>query len=221
LDNPEDFVRLELATALKRGIRVIPALVHGATIPRAEELPEELAPLIRRNAIEISDQRFHYDSQRLIDVLERALGAAAPAPAGSAAPALRGQIEPEKRRPAAESAQAPATRMPATPREGGMAAGRGFWLIAAGAVVVVAVVALVTVKLLGGGSSKAGGATRTVTPLPTAVSTLAGGSTVYQMSPKDPLTGWKPTNPSAWQASKGAIIYTGSGSDEIAAPALG
>jgi hypothetical protein len=101
-----------------------------------------------------------------------------------------------------------------------MAAGRGrFWLIAAGAVVVVAVVALVTVKLLGGGSSKAGGATRTVTPLPTAVSTLAGGSTVYQMSPKDPLTGWKPTNPSAWQASKGAIIYTGSGSDEIAAPA--
>jgi TIR domain len=37
LDNPEDFVRLELATALKRGIRVIPALVHGAAIPRAEE----------------------------------------------------------------------------------------------------------------------------------------------------------------------------------------
>jgi hypothetical protein len=42
LDNPEDFVRLEIATALKRGIRVIPVLVEGASMPRPPDLPDDL-----------------------------------------------------------------------------------------------------------------------------------------------------------------------------------
>ncbi|HEX8071631.1 MAG TPA: toll/interleukin-1 receptor domain-containing protein [Pyrinomonadaceae bacterium] len=40
LDNPNDFVRLEIATALARNIRVIPILVQGAQMPRPEDLPE-------------------------------------------------------------------------------------------------------------------------------------------------------------------------------------
>jgi hypothetical protein len=112
LDNPEDFVRLELPTALKRGVRVIPALVHGAGVPPAEELPEELAPLTRRNAIEISDQRFNFDSQRLIDALERALNVTAPAPAAAAAPTVHGDAVPEERRPAAHTGPATSIRAP-------------------------------------------------------------------------------------------------------------
>jgi hypothetical protein len=57
LDNPEDFVRLEIATALKRGIRVIPVLVEGASMPRPGELPDDLKSLVRRNALEVSHNR--------------------------------------------------------------------------------------------------------------------------------------------------------------------
>jgi hypothetical protein len=42
LDNPEDYVRLEIGTALKRGIQVIPVLVEGASMPRPAQLPEDL-----------------------------------------------------------------------------------------------------------------------------------------------------------------------------------
>ena len=54
LDNPEDFVRTEIATALKRTIRVIPVLVDDALVPRATELPDDLKPLVRRNALRIT-----------------------------------------------------------------------------------------------------------------------------------------------------------------------
>ena len=58
LDIPEDLVRLEIATALKRGIRVVPVLVEGATMPAAGELPDNLKALVRRNALEIGHTRF-------------------------------------------------------------------------------------------------------------------------------------------------------------------
>ena len=73
LDNPDDFVRTEIVTALKRGIRVIPVLVDGASMPRSRNLPDELQLLVRRNALEISHNRFRADSERLINALERAL----------------------------------------------------------------------------------------------------------------------------------------------------
>ena len=72
LDNPEDFVRLEVAAALQRNVRVVPVLVGGAAMPRMQQLPEPLALLSRRNALEISDTRFHSDVDRLIKALERA-----------------------------------------------------------------------------------------------------------------------------------------------------
>jgi hypothetical protein len=71
LDNPDDFVRLEIATALKRKIRVIPVLVDGASLPRPSDLPDDLKSLLRRNAVEVSHTRFGADSDRLIAAIER------------------------------------------------------------------------------------------------------------------------------------------------------
>jgi hypothetical protein len=79
LDDPADFVRLEVATALRRNILVIPALVQDARMPGESDLPDALRPLARRQAIEISDTRFNQDVERLIEVI-RASGAI-PAPA--------------------------------------------------------------------------------------------------------------------------------------------
>lgn len=73
IKNPADFVRLELATALQRNIRVIPVLVDTATMPTIDDLPEDLAGLVRRNAIDISHARFHADAQRLAMSVRRIL----------------------------------------------------------------------------------------------------------------------------------------------------
>jgi hypothetical protein len=73
LENPHDFVRVEIATALKRNIRVIPVLVQGASMPGTDELPEDLAPLTRRNAFELHDSSWGDDVGRLISALERVL----------------------------------------------------------------------------------------------------------------------------------------------------
>jgi hypothetical protein len=73
LDNPQDFVRLEVETALGRGARVIPVLVQGAEMPTEEALPGPLAKLARRNAIEVSDSRWSFDVDRLADAIEEAL----------------------------------------------------------------------------------------------------------------------------------------------------
>ena len=72
LEKPEDWVRIELTRALERQeIKVVPALVHDADMPSADELPEALRNLAFRNAIELSDTRWHYDVGRLIQVLEK------------------------------------------------------------------------------------------------------------------------------------------------------
>src|SRR5262245_11219223 len=71
IDNPDDYVRLEIAAALERGVRVIPALVGGAHMPNVAELPPDLVALTRRNAIEISDTSFQASIDKLIETLER------------------------------------------------------------------------------------------------------------------------------------------------------
>lgn len=78
LDDPHDFVRLEITAALARNVRVIPVLVGGAHMPRLEELPEALAGLLRRNAIELSDSGFQQLLPRLIQAVEAAGAAAHP-----------------------------------------------------------------------------------------------------------------------------------------------
>lgn len=76
LDDPGDFVRLEIEAALTRGVRVIPVLVGGARMPRPAQLPSSLAPLCGRQAIEVSHARFRSGIAGLLTVLERALGPA-------------------------------------------------------------------------------------------------------------------------------------------------
>ncbi|HEX8511388.1 MAG TPA: toll/interleukin-1 receptor domain-containing protein [Propionibacteriaceae bacterium] len=73
LDDPEDFVRLEIEAALARDVRVIPILIDGAGMPRADELPLSLVPLTRRQALELSPNRFEHDTGRLLKVLDTTL----------------------------------------------------------------------------------------------------------------------------------------------------
>lgn len=73
LDDQDDFVRLEVLTALKRDIRVVPVLVGGARMPSAEQLPADLELLARRNALPLDDARFHTDSDRLIESIRSLL----------------------------------------------------------------------------------------------------------------------------------------------------
>jgi hypothetical protein len=70
LDDPRDFVRLEVAAALDRNIRVIPVLVGGSSMPKDVELPESLQGLARRQAQELSDSRWEYDMDRLLHTIE-------------------------------------------------------------------------------------------------------------------------------------------------------
>jgi len=70
LDDVNDFVRIELASALRRDIPVIPVLVRGAKMPRPEQLPDDLKELAYRNAVELTHSRWKTDLQ----VLTLALG---------------------------------------------------------------------------------------------------------------------------------------------------
>jgi hypothetical protein len=89
LDDPEDFVRLEVQAALARDILVIPVLAGKARMPRAAELPDDLAKLARRQALELSSARFDADMGKLLRVLDQALKDAAAPPALTA-----GDVEP-------------------------------------------------------------------------------------------------------------------------------
>jgi len=70
LDDPQDFVRLEVETALVGGVRVLPVLVGRGTMPTTDDLPNGLQALARRQALEITDIRWDYDVSRLVDAIE-------------------------------------------------------------------------------------------------------------------------------------------------------
>lgn len=89
LANPEDFVRLEIATALERNIRVIPVLFEGAPMPRSTDLPDDLKRLSRRHAVEVRDIPFHHDVDRLITVRDSVLSGATPQAGEGVSPPLR------------------------------------------------------------------------------------------------------------------------------------
>jgi hypothetical protein len=85
LQDPKDLVRIEIASALKRDIPVVPVLVEGATMPRQDELPSDLEPLSFRNAIELRHERWDDDVGELMDALAEIIkaqpGSVRPAPA--------------------------------------------------------------------------------------------------------------------------------------------
>jgi PAN domain/TIR domain len=70
LDSDKDYVRIELASALKRDIAVIPVLVDGAVMPPEESLSEDLKPLARRHALELRHTRFNSDADAVVHALE-------------------------------------------------------------------------------------------------------------------------------------------------------
>jgi hypothetical protein len=75
LDNEDDLVRTEIATALKQNIPVIPVLVQDVTMPEQDHLPDNIRPLARRNGISLSAPRWRTDVERLIKELDRVMKA--------------------------------------------------------------------------------------------------------------------------------------------------
>ena len=73
IDNPDDWVRIEIATALTRNIRVIPVLVGGADVLTQDQLPDDLDPLAHRQAYELTDRRWHFDIEQLITTFPSSL----------------------------------------------------------------------------------------------------------------------------------------------------
>lgn len=74
IQDANDWVRQEIATALSRKIRVVPVLMDGGVLPSIEELPEDLHPLVNRQAYEISNKRWRYDTENLVAFLEKSVG---------------------------------------------------------------------------------------------------------------------------------------------------
>jgi hypothetical protein len=99
LEKPDDYVRTEIATALKRNIRVIPLLVQGAAMPSARDLPDDLAPLSRRNAFEIHDSSWRDDIQRLVTTLERVIKGNRPATPDEPGAVKQPEAQPEGPQP--------------------------------------------------------------------------------------------------------------------------
>ncbi len=87
LDNPMDFVRLETASALKRDIPVVPVLVRGARMPRADQLPPDLGELAYRNGLELTHARWDSDVEVLVKALHRHIKDEAAAPEQTSRPA--------------------------------------------------------------------------------------------------------------------------------------
>jgi formylglycine-generating enzyme required for sulfatase activity len=70
LDNPSDYLRIEIATALQRDIPVIPILLDGARMPKASQLPEDLQELSVRNGLDVRHGSFRIDMDKLIGKLK-------------------------------------------------------------------------------------------------------------------------------------------------------
>ncbi len=129
LEDPDDFVRIELETALARDIPVVPVLVGHAQLPVASELPGSLASLVFRQSIEVRpDPDFHNDATRLVTALRAILDPEAVAAAAAAEQAA-----------AAIARSAAATGMQSSRRLG--------WIVAAMAI-LIAVLLVPTVRYL-------------------------------------------------------------------------
>ena len=101
LESPTDFVRQEIAAALKRNIPVTPVLVQGAQMPTQERLPEDLKDLAFRNGFELSHMRWESDVREMVKRL------------GLDTAEVRG-----------DSSAGPASKSSVTPRKGGSSASR-------------------------------------------------------------------------------------------------
>jgi hypothetical protein len=81
IDDPTDFVRLEVASALENGIPIIPVLINNTPMPEAKNLPPELEGLAFRNGLALDTGiDFHHHADRLIAGIHRVVDPPAPPP---------------------------------------------------------------------------------------------------------------------------------------------
>jgi hypothetical protein len=136
LTRPDDFVRLELGTALAReGTRVIPVLIQGAEMPSADDLPDDLKTLAVRHAVEIRDTSWSSDVARLERALERIRTPAEDPPPQPPSP----PGGPESRTPPGSSQRRRPTRR---------------MVVAGGVVAAVAAAAAVAIIVIRGGGAR-------------------------------------------------------------------
>lgn len=115
LDDPHDFIRLETSAALARDIRVVPVLLDRASMPAQDELPEDLRPLVRRQAVELNHKQWEATSSDLIRTLEKIL-ASSDAPADTpSTPTAAEQPAPAKTPPAPDTPAPPPAATTSSP----------------------------------------------------------------------------------------------------------
>jgi TIR domain len=73
IHSTDDFVAVEIIAALAHNIPVIPVLVDGTPMPRASDLPHALAPLARRQAVEVRRDHFDQDAEALVERVHEVL----------------------------------------------------------------------------------------------------------------------------------------------------
>jgi hypothetical protein len=96
IDDPGDFVRLEIAYALQRGIPIIPVLINETLMPKASELPSDIEALVFRNAVSLDvGIDFHHHADRLVIGINRIVMEAAKSAADhkNVAPRIPPRIE--------------------------------------------------------------------------------------------------------------------------------
>jgi hypothetical protein len=194
LDDPDDFVRLEIEAALGRNIRVIPILVGAARMPRADELPDSLAKLVRRQALELHPARFDFDTGRLLKVLD---GALAEVRAAQGEPS-RAQGAPQAV-PATPPAPPPTSHPSAPPGERPRRRSTRMRLLAGAVAVVLIAVVVVIVANSGTTQSPAGapsaappaGAATTTTSVHSTTTSPTAGKVVFQDDFSNQASGWE------------------------------
>ena len=78
INDPDDLVRIEIATAIERNIQVIPVLFDNIPMPTSAELPDNLRSLPRRQFVEIETTRFEADVKKLADAIMELMPAEQP-----------------------------------------------------------------------------------------------------------------------------------------------
>jgi hypothetical protein len=204
LDDPGDFVRLEIEAALSRRVLLIPVLVDGARMPHADELPASLAALVRRQALELSPAQFDFDTSRLLRVLDRSLAEVRAAqqdpaatgmasdPSPAAQPEAPDQREQAERAPTPDVSPAgpaiPAERSPSEsrtpPKRHGRLSARARVLCGAGAGVVLIGVIVAVVANSGTTAPPTTGASATTPP--------PANGVIFQDNFSSKASGWLP-----------------------------
>lgn len=174
LEDPDDFVRLEIASALSREVAVIPVLVHDAKMPHPDQLPDNLKDLAYRNSVEITHARWNSDVQLLIDALGQYVAASGKTSDQPVHATVSVQLPPANP-PAHNEKPVKASKTP-------LIVG-----IAAGAVLVIAAAAFFAFHGSGNGSGNAGNSSADSSTSPS--SSMSAAPPTAATAPQSPFAG--------------------------------